>query len=233
LDVLLPEQRLKDMASKTSTQALVHIRKLRVPAAMCLGLVGLTAVSGAFVAGNDAGRAYNTFPKMGDNWIPPTEELFEKIPMWRNIFESTALVQLDHRVLALTTLTTIGVTTALAVRSGHFAAMPTGLQHSIKGAAVVSVAQVSLGISTLLLYVPINLAATHQVPPPPPSAVTTHLIRYASCHYTQLYIVHCILYVIVDTLWDCDLYNFDSSYPLLYILSCRLDPLFFFQQLSV
>lgn len=130
---------------------------------MCLGLVGLTAVSGAFVAGNDAGRAYNTFPKMGDNWIPPYEELFEKYPLWRNIFESTALVQLDHRVLALLTLSTIGTTTALALRGGQFAAMPKGLQHAMKGAAVVSVAQVSLGITTLLTYVPINLAATHQV----------------------------------------------------------------------
>lgn len=130
---------------------------------MCLGLVGLTAISGAFVAGNDAGRAYNTFPKMGDNWIPPAEELFEKNPVWRNFFESTALVQLDHRVMALLTLATIGATTAIATRGGQFIHMPTGVKHAIKGATIVSAAQVSLGITTLLAYVPISLAASHQV----------------------------------------------------------------------
>lgn len=154
---------MKDIVAKTSEKCLVHCRKLRVPAAMCLGLVGLTAISGAFVAGNDAGRAYNTFPKMGDNWIPPREELFEKSPVWRNIAESTALVQFDHRVMALLTLTTIGATTALAARGGHFAYIPTGLRHGIKAAAAVSLAQVSLGITTLLTYVPISLAATHQI----------------------------------------------------------------------
>eukprot|EP01035_Chromulina_nebulosa_P016867 gene16867-22354_t len=54
-------------------------------------LVGTTILSGAFVAGNDAGNAYNTFPKMGDNYIP--DEIFETNikPIWRNLFENTAL----------------------------------------------------------------------------------------------------------------------------------------------
>jgi heme A synthase len=33
-------------------------------------LLGYTILSGAFVAGIDAGMAYNTFPKMNDQWIP-------------------------------------------------------------------------------------------------------------------------------------------------------------------
>ena len=49
-------------------------------------LAAITILSGAFVAGNDAGRAYNTFPKMGDDWIPP--EIFalrvsEGPELWR------------------------------------------------------------------------------------------------------------------------------------------------------
>ncbi|EGF98565.1 uncharacterized protein MELLADRAFT_95561 [Melampsora larici-populina 98AG31] len=39
------------------------------------GLVFLTAVSGAFVAGLDAGLFYHTFPLMGDHLIPPKSEL--------------------------------------------------------------------------------------------------------------------------------------------------------------
>lgn len=41
---------------------------------MAMGVCGVafvTAVSGAFVAGNDAGRCYNCFPKMTEeDWLP-------------------------------------------------------------------------------------------------------------------------------------------------------------------
>ena len=41
---------------------------------MAVGVCGVafvTAVSGAFVAGNDAGRCYNYFPKMTEeDWLP-------------------------------------------------------------------------------------------------------------------------------------------------------------------
>jgi cytochrome c oxidase assembly protein subunit 15 len=35
-------------------------------------LVSLTIVSGAFVAGTNAGKIYNTFPLMGGSWVPPS-----------------------------------------------------------------------------------------------------------------------------------------------------------------
>ena len=60
------------------------------------GLVGLTALSGAFVAGNDAGRSFNTFPTMNGEWIPAeyySGPLFSK----EHLFENTASVQLHHR----------------------------------------------------------------------------------------------------------------------------------------
>ena len=46
------------------------------------------------MAGNDAGHAFNSFPKMNGQWVP--DEYFE-FPGWRNAFESTAAVQLHHR----------------------------------------------------------------------------------------------------------------------------------------
>jgi hypothetical protein len=79
------------------------VKKLALPVSL---IVGITAISGAFVAGNDAGRAFNTFPKMGDTWIP--DNIFEMKPLLRNFFENTATVQLDHRLLATTTLIAIG-----------------------------------------------------------------------------------------------------------------------------
>ncbi|XP_034899603.1 heme A synthase COX15 [Populus alba] len=69
-------------------------------------IVGITAISGAFVAGNDAGHAFNTFPKMGDTWIP--DDIFDLKPVIHNFFENTSAVQLDHRILAITSLTSIG-----------------------------------------------------------------------------------------------------------------------------
>lgn len=53
--------------------------------------------TGAFVAGLDAGLVYNSFPKMGESWIP--EDLFTFSPILRNVFENPTMVQFDHRIL--------------------------------------------------------------------------------------------------------------------------------------
>lgn len=52
---------------------------------------------GAFVAGLDAGLVYNSFPKMGERWIP--DDLLAFSPMAKNIFENPTTVQFDHRIL--------------------------------------------------------------------------------------------------------------------------------------
>lgn len=56
-----------------------------------------TLDTGAFVAGLDAGLVYNSFPKMGESWIP--EDLFTFSPILRNVFENPTMVQFDHRIL--------------------------------------------------------------------------------------------------------------------------------------
>ncbi|CAI0409945.1 unnamed protein product [Linum tenue] len=119
-------------------------------------IVGITAVSGAFVAGNDAGRAYNTFPKMGDTWIP--DGIFEMKPLIRNFFENTATVQLDHRILATTTLASISALWWFTRKVDLHPAV-----RSLIGSTVgMTLLQVSLGISTLLSYVPVSLGTAHQ-----------------------------------------------------------------------
>ena len=62
-------------------------------------LVAVTVASGAFVAGNDAGRAFNTFPKMGDDWIP--DEVLAMVPVWKNFFENTATVQVRTKYISI------------------------------------------------------------------------------------------------------------------------------------
>ena len=90
---------------KNPSEALVHFSKLENPALAplrrtSLGLLALTfitAMSGGLVAGLDAGLIYNTFPHMGDDWVPSKRELFDdnfarkedrSDMFWRNMLEN-------------------------------------------------------------------------------------------------------------------------------------------------
>ncbi|XP_031493055.1 cytochrome c oxidase assembly protein COX15 [Nymphaea colorata] len=129
------------------------VRRFVIPVSI---LVGITSVSGAFVAGNDAGRAYNTFPKMGDTWVP--DDIFELKPIFRNFFENTSMVQFDHRILATATLFAIGAMW-FATRKLD---MHPGIRSLIGSTLGMAALQVTLGISTLLSYVPVSLGTAHQ-----------------------------------------------------------------------
>ncbi|KAM7250443.1 hypothetical protein ACFE04_022326 [Oxalis oulophora] len=150
LSVVMPEPPTESVAW---VRGAAKVKRLALPVSI---LAGITAVSGAFVAGNDAGRAYNTFPKMGDTWIP--DNIFELEPLIRNFFENTATVQLDHRVLATTTL--------LAISALWWSTRKVDIHPAIRsliGSTVgMAALQVTLGISTLLSYVPVSLGTAHQ-----------------------------------------------------------------------
>jgi cytochrome c oxidase assembly protein subunit 15 len=121
-----------------------------------LALAAVTVMSGGFVAGLKAGFAYNTFPKMGDQWLPPAAWMLE--PAWRNLFENVATVQFNHRVLAIATFISVLGFWLYAMRN-RLAATARIASHLALGVATV---QFSLGVATLLLHVPVALAATHQ-----------------------------------------------------------------------
>ena len=119
-------------------------------------LVFITILSGGFVAGLKAGFAYNTFPLMDGHWVP--QAMFMQEPLWRNFFENIATVQFDHRLLATLVFTFVAVLWLATLRQPVPGQVRFGL-HAIMAAAVL---QVGLGISTLLLQVPVTLAALHQ-----------------------------------------------------------------------
>lgn len=150
LSVAMPEPPTDSVAW---VQGAAKVRRMALPVS---AIVALTAISGAFVAGNDAGRAFNTFPKMGDKWIP--DGLFELKPTIRNFFENTATVQLDHRILAATTLFAVG-SMWFATRNVQ---MHPAVEHLVKCTVGMAVLQVTLGVSTLLSYVPVSLGTAHQ-----------------------------------------------------------------------
>jgi cytochrome c oxidase assembly protein subunit 15 len=119
-------------------------------------LVVATVLSGGFVAGTDAGFSYNTFPLMGGRLVPEGLGMLE--PAWRNVFENTITVQFDHRVLAISTFFSV-VAVWLAALRHSLSDFQRAALHMFLGAVLL---QVFLGISTLLLVVPVPLAAAHQ-----------------------------------------------------------------------
>ena len=129
---------------------------LRRATTLLTGLVFITTLSGGFVAGLKAGYAYNTFPLMDGHWIP--EVIFMQTPLWRNFFENIATVQFEHRLLATLVFFSVIVLWMTARRYALPATVKTGLQLMLAAVWL----QVGLGISTLLLHVPVALAATHQ-----------------------------------------------------------------------
>jgi cytochrome c oxidase assembly protein subunit 15 len=132
------------------------IDRLRRAAWWLVGLIGLTMLSGAFVAGLDAGRAYNTFPLM-DGRLVPAAYLADR-PWWINPFENIAAVQFDHRVLAIVTLAAV---LGFAFWAQRFR-LSLGSTAIIGALAAMVLLQVGLGVATLLLFVPVWLGALHQ-----------------------------------------------------------------------
>ena len=129
---------------------------LRHGARLVLLAVFLTAFSGALVAGLNAGLSYNTFPLMDGNWIP--KGMFTMMPPYLNLFENTITVQFDHRVLALSTAALVVLFWAATRRYN----IPPSAELAVHCLFLAVIAQVGLGITTLLLVVPLNYAAAHQ-----------------------------------------------------------------------
>jgi cytochrome c oxidase assembly protein subunit 15 len=121
----------------------------------CL-LVALTIVAGGFVAGTHAGFDYNTFPLMAGEWVP--HDYARLSPVLRNLTENIAAVQFDHRLLA--TLTALACLTLVAVIVATNSLRRVRGRGLALGGAVLM--QYALGVTTLLLVVPVGFAAAHQ-----------------------------------------------------------------------
>jgi heme a synthase len=119
-------------------------------------LVAVTIISGAFVAGLRAGMIYNTFPLMGGQWVP--DGLAALQPAWRNWFENPVTVQFTHRALALGTTALVLLLWIRALRLPLTSAQ----RLAFHGLAAMLIVQVTLGIKTLLMFVPVSLGAAHQ-----------------------------------------------------------------------
>jgi cytochrome c oxidase assembly protein subunit 15 len=134
-----------------------RVREKLAPLTLILaGAVFVTMMSGAFVAGLKAGFTYNTFPLMAGKLVP--DGMWSVAPVYLNFFENVTTVQFNHRVLAIGTF--------LAIIALWIGAKRLDLSRTqrlwLHATAIVAAVQVILGISTLVLRVPVTLAAFHQ-----------------------------------------------------------------------
>ncbi len=113
-------------------------------------------VSGGFVAGIRAGKAYNTFPLMNGAVVPP--EIFMLDPWYLNFFNNMATVQFDHR-LGAWLLAFLVPWFWWQIRSAPASGRARGVATLL---LVALAAQIALGIATVLLAVPVPLGAAHQ-----------------------------------------------------------------------
>jgi heme a synthase len=120
------------------------------------GLIFLMILAGGFVAGNKAGFAFNTFPLMNGAFVPAG--LYAMTPGWINNFENIATVQFNHRLLAYVLL----VVVTIYWWFGHKAALVASTRRMFYWLLAALCVQIGLGISTLLLVVPVWLGALHQ-----------------------------------------------------------------------
>jgi len=118
-----------------------------------MGLIYLQIIAGAFVAGTDSGKTFNTWPLMDGRFVPSGYGF--QSPFWRNIFENSAAIQFNHRLLAYIIL---GVFIALFVKFRRAAKLRVPL--IVLG--ILLLWQVLLGIWTLLAVAPLHLALLHQ-----------------------------------------------------------------------
>lgn len=171
----LPDGSLLQKGADSAASAFRNLGHLRWAARGSAALVALTALSGAFVAGLDAGLIYNEFPKMGGDWVPQGAWDLSEIAKtssdaspspwgnWlrANLFENSPSVQFNHRTLGESTVLAI-TATYLLQRSRLGKSLPPRASTALKALVAMAYLQATLGITTLLTFVPVEIAASHQ-----------------------------------------------------------------------
>lgn len=113
-------------------------------------------IYGAFVAGLKAGLIHNTFPLMGDSLMH--ENTFSLSPFWENLVQHADGVQFIHRNIAYLVVILI-----LIFGLKYWGKISQKMDQSLKITFVLVIIQFLLGVTTLLLKVPVSLGVLHQI----------------------------------------------------------------------
>jgi len=121
-------------------------------------------IYGAFTAGYAEGdntkirpgHIFNTWPKMGESWIP--EQVYMKDSFFANILENPSGIQFMHRTIALVVVLLICILWYRSDKLKLSRQQTFGINMLIFGVTV----QFILGVLTLLYNVPVIMGALHQ-----------------------------------------------------------------------
>jgi len=122
-------------------------------------LVLLQITLGGLVAGSKAGLTYNTWPLMDGALVPPASALFVVNPWIENFVDNVVLVQFNHRLVAYL-IVAFALWHAWEMRRK---ARESKVARRATALAGLTLAQMVLGIVTLLLVVPLWAGLAHQV----------------------------------------------------------------------
>jgi cytochrome c oxidase assembly protein subunit 15 len=132
------------------------VRQLRHSGLITTIIIVIMIISGGFVAGTKAGFVFNTFPLMSGQWLPPGG--MSMSPWYMNFFENLATIQFNHRLIAAVLFLMVPVYWLLARK----VRLDRHTQLGFHALLLMLFIQLALGISTLVLVVPVWLGATHQ-----------------------------------------------------------------------
>jgi cytochrome c oxidase assembly protein subunit 15 len=124
-----------------------------------VGLILFQIALGGLVAGSKAGLTYNTWPLMDGTLVPPASALFVVSPWIENFVDNVVLVQFNHRLAAYAILA-FALWHAWDMRRKAPASKVARRATAMAG---LTLAQLVLGIVTLLLVVPLWAGLAHQI----------------------------------------------------------------------
>ena len=136
-------------------------------------IIFFTVIYGAFKAGLDAGKSFNTWPKMGDNYIP--ENLIFIEDRLFGFFDNSVFIHFFHRALAYLSFLTI-----LYMCFKHFKGIENKYQkiHFLIVLFLVLI-QLFIGVFVVLSNVQVSLGSIHQI-------IGTLLFVSATCYSLQI-----------------------------------------------
>ncbi|MCL4305188.1 COX15/CtaA family protein [bacterium] len=136
-----------------------NARKLQRFGKEAIGATLIQIVSGGLVAGTGAGLMMNTWPKVGDHWVPPMSVLWGEwySPAIANLWQNQILIQFFHRWWAFVVA---GLVIHLIVRAMKEPISARG-RVALRATATILVLQILLGIGNLLMKVPPYMAMLH------------------------------------------------------------------------
>ncbi|MFL2896653.1 MAG: COX15/CtaA family protein [Candidatus Pelagibacter sp.] len=119
-------------------------------------LIYIQIVIGAFVSGMDAGKIYNSWPLMGNNYFPDDNAIVDLFKV--TAFDSPSLVQFIHRNLAYVILLFF-----LIILFDVYKNKLTGFYLPVNLVGFLLFLQIFLGIITLLYGAQILVSSMHQI----------------------------------------------------------------------